>query len=150
MKGKPTCVKTEERVYATYLLTGSYRDTAKKCGVPPRTCYDIVARVGGDELAKERLARRALLAEQVWERVGELVPAVKLAHLGVEGRSSLGLEAAKALDSLARVLSALEPPAEEGDDEPTTINVNVSMRPPRERQAITITDATDTTLAKLP
>jgi hypothetical protein len=143
MKGSPTPAKVEEKVFATYMTTGSYRQTAKKCGVPQRTCYDIVARLGGDELAKERLARRALLAEQVWERVEELVPAVALAHLGVEGRSSLGLEAAKALDSLARVLSALEPPTEEGDDELTTINVNVSMRPPREHRTVTIRPTTD-------
>lgn len=142
MKGSPTPAKVEEKVYATYVTTGSYRETAKRCGVPRRTCYDIVARLGTDELAKDRLARRALLAEQVWERVEELVPAVALANLGIEGRSSLGLEAAKALDSLARVLTALEPPADEGDDEPTTINVNVSMRPPREHQTVTITPTT--------
>lgn len=123
------------------MATGSYRDTARKCAMPKRTVWDIVQRLGGDELAQERLARRSLLAEQVWDRIAELVPAVTLANLGVEGRSSLGLEAAKALDSLSRVIGVLEPKEDEGEEQPTTINVNVAMKQPRER----LINATTTT-----
>lgn len=136
----------EEKVYATYMATGSYRETALKCAIPKRTVWDIVNRLGGDELAQDRLARRSILAEQIWERITDLVPAVILANLGVEGRSSVGLEAAKALDSLSRVIAVLEPAEEDdADEQPTTINVNVAMKPPRELLTSSVSSTTTTT-----
>ena len=132
---------TEEEVYATYLATASYAKTGRKCGIPRRTVWDIVQRLGHDELAQDRLAARADLARAGERKLWALLKAVRIDGLGTE-KSSASLEAARAIGEVSRMVSVLQPTDVETEQQPTTINVNVSMKPPRELAAITATTTT--------
>lgn len=148
MRGSRTLPATEEEVYTTYIQTASYSKTARECGIPRRTAWDIVQRIGADTLAQDRQAARADLLQAGERKLWALLKAVRIRGLGTE-KSSASLEAARALGEVTRLVIGLQPrEGEQGEAAPAIININVAMMPPRERVVIDAT--TTTTLEKLP
>lgn len=129
MRGKKQSPAKEEQVYATYIATGSYQDTAEKHGMPKSTVFGIVQRVGGDGLEQHRTAMRADIARRIWDKVAVLADAVNLNELGTE-KSSRGFEAARAAESLSRVAAALEPKDKDRGEMPVAVTVAFGFTPP--------------------
>ena|SRR6185295_5406676 len=140
--GKKSSVKTQEAIYAAYLRVQSYVEVARQFGMPETTVFSICKRLGGDSLAEKRIAMREMLADEMWEKVRDLVRVVAPASLGTE-RSSQGFEAAKALESIGKVAHLLEPKDKSGEAAPTEIHIHGNIEPPQTRAT-----AQDSTLPK--
>jgi len=135
MKGSKTPPETEERVMAVYSVTHNFRETARQTGVPARTAYDIVRRLGGDDLADIRAAVREDLIFEAFEAARRLLPAIDPAKLGSRSASP-SYEAAKCFGEIMSAIGALSNAAPKAEDQPPAeIRVFTGLMPSPERRA---------------
>ncbi len=145
--GSKTPPELAEQLYADYLITDNYSETARKFNIHRRTVYEVVNRLGGDELAQHRTAIREDICTEASKGILVLIRDIQG---GAEPPT--GLDAAKAAESLSRVISNLTPKDKDADAPPPTIIVNTHCKPPaevlaRQQQASTTTTTLDTPIS---
>ena len=141
---KKTSVRRQEEIYAAYLQIQSYVEVARQFRMPETTVFAICKRLGGDALAEKRVAMREMLADEMWDKVRDLVRVVTPGSLGTE-RSSQGFEAAKALESIGKIAHLLEPKDKDAEAPPTEIHIHGNIQAPVQAQPSPVGPETTTT-----